>query len=87
MCGVRGGATAIYALRLRGDSIFIGAASGGDAGFGRRPSLQHYPTVREARERVRTGRTGPLWLLHGTYLQDWLRATSTSSGRSPTTRG
>ncbi len=31
-----------------------------------------YPTVREARERVRTGETGPLHLLHGTYLQDWM---------------
>ena len=31
-----------------------------------------YPTVREARERVRVGRTGPLRLVHGTYLQDWL---------------
>ena len=31
-----------------------------------------YPTVREARERVRDGRTGPLRLIHGTYLQDWL---------------
>jgi predicted dehydrogenase len=31
-----------------------------------------YPTVREARERVRGGRTGAVHLLHGTYLQDWL---------------
>ena len=33
---------------------------------------RYYPTVREARERVRSGRTGALHLLHGTYLQDWL---------------
>lgn len=33
---------------------------------------RYYPTIREARERVRTGATGPLRLLHGTYLQDWL---------------
>jgi predicted dehydrogenase len=33
---------------------------------------RYYPTVREARERVRAGHTGPLHLLHGTYLQDWL---------------
>src|SRR4051812_2833045 len=33
---------------------------------------RYYPTVREARERVRTGKTGPLRLVHGTYLQDWL---------------
>ena len=33
---------------------------------------RYYPTVREARERVRGGVTGPIRLLHGTYLQDWL---------------
>jgi predicted dehydrogenase len=33
---------------------------------------RYYPTVREARERVRSGQSGPLRLLHGTYLQDWL---------------
>jgi predicted dehydrogenase len=33
---------------------------------------RYYPTVREARERVRAGRTGALRVLHGTYLQDWL---------------
>src|SRR3954464_11238501 len=30
---------------------------------------RYYPTVREARERVRTGATGPVRLIHGTYLQ------------------
>ena len=35
---------------------------------------RYYPTVREARERVRAGTTGRLRLLHGTYLQDWLAA-------------
>ena len=33
---------------------------------------RYYPTVREARERVRSGATGPIRLIHGTYLQDWL---------------
>jgi predicted dehydrogenase len=33
---------------------------------------RYYPTVREARERVSSGKTGALRLLHGTYLQDWL---------------
>ena len=33
---------------------------------------RYYPTVREARERVRSGQTGALRLLHGSYLQDWL---------------
>ena len=35
-------------------------------------AYRYYPTLREARERVRGGATGPLHLLHGTYLQDWL---------------
>jgi predicted dehydrogenase len=33
---------------------------------------RYYPTVREARARVRAGETGPVRLIHGTYLQDWL---------------
>ena len=33
---------------------------------------RYYPTVREARERVRGGETGELRLLHGSYQQDWL---------------
>ena len=33
---------------------------------------RYYPTVRAARARVREGITGPLRLIHGTYLQDWL---------------
>ena len=33
-----------------------------------------YPTVRAARARVAAGTTGPLRLLHGSYLQDWLAA-------------
>src|SRR3954464_15508332 len=31
-----------------------------------------YPTVREARARVADGVAGPVRLLHGSYLQDWL---------------
>ncbi|WP_328475305.1 Gfo/Idh/MocA family oxidoreductase [Actinoplanes sp. NBC_00393] len=31
-----------------------------------------YPTVRTARARVAGGQTGPVRLLHGSYLQDWL---------------
>ncbi len=33
---------------------------------------RYYATAREARERARTGATGPLRLIHGSYLQDWL---------------
>ena len=33
---------------------------------------RYYPTVQEARERIRSGATGPVRLIHGGYLQDWL---------------
>jgi predicted dehydrogenase len=33
---------------------------------------RYHPTVREARERVGSGKTGDVRLVHGTYLQDWL---------------
>jgi predicted dehydrogenase len=33
---------------------------------------RYYPTAREARVRVADGTTGPLRLIHGSYLQDWL---------------
>ncbi|MFF5211979.1 Gfo/Idh/MocA family oxidoreductase [Streptosporangium sp. NPDC000396] len=33
---------------------------------------RYYPTVREARARIAAGEAGLLWLLHGSYLQDWL---------------
>jgi predicted dehydrogenase len=33
---------------------------------------RYYPTVREARARVEQGSSGPIRLIHGSYLQDWL---------------
>jgi predicted dehydrogenase len=40
-----------------------------------------YPSVREARARVAAGETGPLRLLHGSYLQDWLSSSQDSNWR------
>jgi predicted dehydrogenase len=48
------------------------AAQAGDRAAAVPFVYRYYPTVREARERVRAGSTGSLHLLHGTYLQDWL---------------
>jgi predicted dehydrogenase len=60
------------ALDLQGAQALAAAARDG-AGLTSVPFVyRYYPTVREARERVRTGLTGPLRLLHGSYLQDWL---------------
>jgi predicted dehydrogenase len=39
-----------------------------------------YASVREARERI-AGDTAPLWLLHGTYLQDWLSSSDLTNWR------
>ena len=35
-------------------------------------AYRYYPTVREARHRIRSGASGAVRLVHGTYLQDWL---------------
>jgi predicted dehydrogenase len=40
-----------------------------------------YPAVREARARIAAGQTGPLRLLHGSYLQDWLSRSEDSNWR------
>lgn len=40
-----------------------------------------YPTVREARARIAAGQAGPLRLLHGSYLQDWLSRPTDSNWR------
>jgi predicted dehydrogenase len=40
-----------------------------------------YASVREARNQIADGLAGPLWLLHGTYLQDWLAAREATNWR------
>ncbi len=40
-----------------------------------------YPLVREARARVAAGAIGPVRLIHGTYLQDWLATTDDDNWR------
>jgi predicted dehydrogenase len=40
-----------------------------------------YPTVREARARIGAGEAGRLWLLHGSYLQDWLAVADATNWR------
>jgi predicted dehydrogenase len=42
---------------------------------------RYYPTVREARARIRAGELGELHLVHGGYLQDWLLAASDDNWR------
>jgi predicted dehydrogenase len=40
-----------------------------------------YASVREARERIARDTGAPLWLLHGTYLQDWLSSADVTNWR------
>jgi predicted dehydrogenase len=40
-----------------------------------------YPTVREIQNRVARGDAGPLWMLHGSYLQDWLAGADADNWR------
>jgi predicted dehydrogenase len=40
-----------------------------------------YPSVREARARIGAGDAGTLWLLHGSYLQDWLAGADLTNWR------
>ena len=44
-------------------------------------TYRYYPTVREARARIRSGAIGGLRLLHGGYLQDWLLAPTDDNWR------
>lgn len=46
-----------------------------------------YPAVREARYRIASGEAGELWMLHGTYLQDWLSGAQETNWRVDPTRG
>jgi predicted dehydrogenase len=48
---------------------------------------RYYPTVREARERIARGDAGRLWLLHGSYLQDWLASAADTNWRVDPGRG
>ena len=44
-------------------------------------AYRFYPTVRDARARVARGEVGPLRVLHGSYLQDWLAGTEDTDWR------
>jgi predicted dehydrogenase len=46
-----------------------------------------YPAVREARDRIIRGEAGRLWLLHGSYLQDWLAGAEATNWRVDSTLG
>lgn len=48
---------------------------------------RYYPTVREARARIANSEAGPLLLLHGSYLQDWLSSSEETNWRVDPVQG
>lgn len=46
-----------------------------------------HPMVREARQRVRSGEAGPVCVIHGSYLQDWLIGVEETNWRVSAERG
>lgn len=48
---------------------------------------RYYPMVREARARIARGEAGRLWLLHGSYLQDWLASATATNWRVDAQQG
>lgn len=48
---------------------------------------RYYPTVREVRARIAADEGGPLWLLHGSYLQDWLSSSDAANWRVDPAQG
>ena len=65
--------------RREAERLTIGSRAGAVAAV---PFVyRFYPTVREARARVAAGEAGSLWLLHGSYLQDWLAGSGATNWR------
>jgi predicted dehydrogenase len=60
------------ATDLAGARRLVGAAATAGTAAAVPFVYRYYATVREARDRIRSGATGPVRLVHGTYLQDWL---------------
>ncbi|MGE6332461.1 Gfo/Idh/MocA family protein [Stenotrophomonas sp. NPDC077659] len=48
---------------------------------------RYHPVVREARARIADGELGPLHLIHGSYLQDWLLDPASNNWRVDPTLG
>ncbi len=48
---------------------------------------RYYPTVREVRSQIAQGDAGRLWLLHGSYLQDWLAGNTETNWRVDAAQG
>lgn len=50
-------------------------------------AYRFYPVVREMRARIHAGQAGPIHLMHGVYLQDWLAEPSANNWRVDSVAG
>ncbi|MFM7029987.1 MAG: Gfo/Idh/MocA family protein [Micrococcales bacterium] len=50
-------------------------------------AYRFYPVVREMRQRLQHGEAGPVHLIHGNYLQDWLADEEATNWRVDSTHG
>lgn len=48
---------------------------------------RYYQTVREARQRIQRGDVGQVWVMHGSYLQDWLSSSADVNWRVDAAQG
>jgi predicted dehydrogenase len=70
------------------DAAALADAADGHGVIGAVPFVYRYhPMAHEARELVRSGELGPVHLIHGSYLQDWLSEPSDQNWRVSTSQG
>ena len=63
------------------------AVQASGSGFAVPFAYRFYPSVREMRERVSRGEAGPIHLIHGAYLQDWLALEGSNNWRVDSVAG
>lgn len=75
------------ALDVTDAAVLTAAAAGRELVVAVPFVYRFYPTVRHARELVRSGQVGDLRLLHGHYLQDWLTSAHDTNWRVDEAQG
>lgn len=61
--------------------------SSAGVGFAIPFAYRFYPVVREIRSRIAAGEAGPIHLMHGVYLQDWLASPNSNNWRVDSVAG
>ncbi|MFM5904834.1 MAG: Gfo/Idh/MocA family protein [Micrococcales bacterium] len=63
------------------------AVEASGSGFAVPFAYRFYPAVREMRDRIQSGEAGPIHLIHGAYLQDWLALEGSNNWRVDSVAG